>query len=670
MTFVRVRWTAIHVLLVALGLFSFDGLILKFDRETAHLVPVALAAMLGLALWSRSIAVRTEPDGRSRLARIWGTLDAAGIVWLVCLFVLLVVFHRAFERAGGDGREYFVQLRSLVIDRDLDLANEGREFGARYAHGFPFGSAILWLPFYLAAHVWIGLLNLAGAGLRHDGYAYPYQMAVGLGTLAYGFTGLVLAYRIARDYYPRWLSLLSTIAVAAGSFIAWYLVVEPSYTHGNSLVAVTAFLFLWHRTRARRPTATWALLGLVGGIMLMVRWQNAVFLLPLAVDVCAGLWRAVRESDRVRIVQVARGAAAAGAGLLIGFLPQMVFWKVVNGGWLALPHFQSGQQWWDDSRMADILFLSHHGLFAWHPVLYLAVLGTPFLIRRDWRIGALLAAIFLAQVYINGAVATWWGGSSFGGRRFDGCALFFVLGLAALVECAMRRPAVAAAVVLAPFLVVNASLMREMATGRLGTGEGISADRLMTLHRIGNPFSFPASAVFAWRHGVSPAFYDRIGLSLESGFRIDIGEDDDDRFLMGGWSGRERGRGGSYRWGIGRRSELAVTLAGPRLVAPGAPRQFPDYVLRFGAAPYDFSGNEPQVITIDVNGRRLAVRTLDPGFHDYTFDVPPAFLRRSVNVITLNYAQTRSPQAAGRGGDDRPLAVRFDYIQFLPKGRS
>jgi hypothetical protein len=665
----RVLWAAIHVLLLALALFSFDGLLLKFERETARLVPAALASMLGLGLWLRSLAARVDPSRRSRLERLWASLDGTGVVWLACLLVLLIVFHGAFTRAGGDGREYFVQLRSMVIDRDLDLANEGRDFGARYADGFPFGSAILWLPFYLAAHGWIGLLNLGGADLPREGYYYPYQVAVGLGTLAYGFAGLVLIYRIACDYFPRWLSLVSTMTVAAGSFIAWYLTVEPSYTHGNSLFAVTAFLFLWHRTRAGRSLTVWGVLGLAGGLMLMVRWQNVVFLAPLAVDVCAGAWRALRESNRDRLVGIARGAAAAGAGGVIGFLPQMYFWKVVHGGWLAVPHYQAGQQWWDDSRMVDILFLSNHGLFAWHPVLYLGVLGTPFLLRRDWRFGGLLALTFLAQVYINGAVATWWGGSAFGGRRFDGCTLFFVLGLAALLEGALRRPAVATACVLAPFLVVNAVLMREMATGRLGTGEGISADRLMTLHRIGNPFSFPANAIFAWRHDVSPAFYDQVGLRLYDGFTIDMGEEDDDRFLMGGWSGRERGRFGSYRWGIGRRSEIAIALVGPRYVSPDEPRQFPAYALSFRASPYNFSGNLPQVLTIDINGRRLAERTLDPGFLDYTFDVSPAFLKRSVNVITLAYAQARSPQAAGRGGDDRPLAVRFDRIQLSRKAR-
>jgi hypothetical protein len=663
----RVLWAAIHVLLLALALFSFDGLLLKFERETARLVPAALAVMIGLGLGLRSLAVRVDPARRSRLERLWASLDSAGVVWLACLLALLIVFHGAFIRAGGDGREYFAQLRSMVMDRDLDLANEGRDFGARYADGYPFGSALLWLPFYLAAHGWIGLLNLFGAGIRHEGYHYPYQMAVGLGTLAYGFAGLVLAWKVACDYFPRGLSLVSTIAVAAGSFIVWYLTAEASYTHGNSLFAVTLFLYLWHRTRDRRSLVAWGLLGLAGGVMLMVRWQNAIFLAPLAVDVCAETWRALRGSDRDRLIAIVQGTAAAGAGGFLGFLPQMYFWKVVHGGWLAVPHFQAGQQWWNDSRMADVLFSSNHGLFAWHPVLYLAVLGVPLFLRRDWRLGGLLALLFLAQVYINGAVATWWGGSAFGGRRFDGCVLLFVLGLAALIDLALRRPAVVVAAVLTPFLVTNAVLMREVATGGLGIGEGIPADRLMTLHRIGNPFSFPANAMFAWRHGVDPAFYDRASLRLRNGFRIDLGEEDDDTFLMGGWSGRERGRFGSYRWGVGRRSEIAIALAGPRLIAPGEPQQFPDYVLSFRASPYNFSGPAPQVLTIDVNGRRLAERTLDPGFHDYTVDVPPDFLQRNVNVITLNYAQARSPQAAGRGGDDRPLAVRFDSIQLARK---
>jgi hypothetical protein len=248
--------------------------------------------------------------------------------------------------------------------------------------------------------------------------------------------------------------------------------------------------------------------------------------------------------------------------------------------------------------------------------------------------------------------------------------VFFVLGLAALAEWGLRRPAVVAAAVLAPFLVANAILMRGAATGRLPTGEGITADRLMGLHWIGNPFSFPANAVFAWRHGGSPASYDTLGLRLYNGFTIDMGEPDDDRFLMGGWSGRERGRFGSYRWGVGSRSEIAIALAGPRLVPAGEPRQFGDYVFRFRASPYSFAGDVLQVLGIDINGRRLAEPTLQPGFHDYAFDVGPGFLQRGVNVVTLNYSQARSPEAVGRSSDTRPLAVRFDHIQLSRKERS
>jgi hypothetical protein len=112
-----------------------------------------------------------------------------------------------------------------------------------------------------------------------------------------------------------------------------------------------------------------------------------------------------------------------------------------------------------------------------------------------------------------------------------------------------------------------------------------------------------------------------------------------------------------------------VALAGPRLVAPGEPRRFPAYTLAFRGAAYAFSGDGPQVLTVEINGRQLAELTLDPAFREYAFDVPPGFLNRGINVVTLRYSQARSPQDAGRSGDNRPLAARFDYIRLSRPGR-
>ncbi|MDA2915217.1 hypothetical protein MYX77_14930, partial [Acidobacteriia bacterium AH_259_A11_L15] len=71
----------------------------------------------------------------------------------------LVVFHVSYLRASSDGRNYFVHVRSLLIDHDLDLANEIATFRAPgNAAIFPFGSAVLWIPFFVAGHLWLGVL--------------------------------------------------------------------------------------------------------------------------------------------------------------------------------------------------------------------------------------------------------------------------------------------------------------------------------------------------------------------------------------------------------------------------------------------------------------------------------------------------------------------------------
>ncbi len=444
-------WVLSQVVLSGLGLFLFHALITKQYRGAPLTLAAWLAAAFILVLVIRRMARNVALDSRSRWQQTWAGLDEIGLAFVAFFFLLLVVFDNQYFRATADGREYFAHVRSLVIDFDLDFANENELFrtGGVPQH-FPFGSAVLWLPFYLVAHLWLGLLNLLGGSFDRDGFHNTYQMAIGLGTLTYGFIGLLMIYRIGRDYFASRIIAAATMLLTAGSFLVWYLAIESSYTHGNSMFAVTLFLLLWYRTRDERSLRQWGWLGLAAGLMVMVRWQNALFLLFPAVDAATmviGLLRNAPPADEDEgatspdtVVSLGRSLAVFGLGLFFGFLPQMIFWRVVNGGWLALPHGQAGQQWWSDSLMVDVLFSSNHGLFAWHPIIYLAILGIPLFMLRDFCLGGLLTLVFLIQIYVNGAVATWWGGHAFGGRRFASCTLLFALGLAAFIRFLQKRP--------------------------------------------------------------------------------------------------------------------------------------------------------------------------------------------------------------------------------------
>jgi hypothetical protein len=658
-------WIVGQVLLGALALVSVDFLLLKFTRPAAAWLPAVLGLMYVLMLGFARAARNGAAEG-GWLQALWRRADGPVLVWIAAYFGLLVVFHQSFERAGGDGREYFAQLHSIAIDRDLNFQNEAREFGAGAAAIFPFGSALLWLPFYLAAHAWIGLLNLAGANLRQEGYYYPYQMAVGLGTLTYGYAGLVLAYGVAAEYFSRWLALAATLIVCAGSFIVWYLAVDSSYTHGNSLFAVTLFLYLWRRTRGQRSAGEWAWLGAAGGLMTMVRWQNAAFLLPLAIDVSAAAWRAISGRERHRRIADLTGVSAAAAAGIAAFFPQMLFWKVVNGGWFAVPHGQAGQQWWGDSLVLDVLFSPNHGLLAWHPILYLSLLGAILFLRRDWRFGGLLLILFLAQVYINGAVTTWWGGAAFGGRRFDGAALLFVLGMTALLRWGREHATAAWAMSLGALILGNVFFMREMRSGRLTMDEAVGVERIVgaAVDRLGNPFSWPGSALFALRTGLDPASFDRLGARRYNNVRVDVGAAGDEEFLGRGWADRERNAEMSFRWALGDASTVGVALMGPRYIAPGEPYALADYVLRLRAAPFDYPGAPPQTLAVDVNGLAAGEMALAPGVREYTVAVPARLLRRSLNGIRFRYGRATSPRSVKAGDDPRPLAVLFDEIRL------
>jgi hypothetical protein len=84
-------------------------------------------------------------------------------------------------------------------------------------------------------------------------------------------------------------------------------------------------------------------------------------------------------------------------------------------------------------RPLETLFSWYHGLATWTPVLLLAIGGLFFV--KDKALARAGLVTFFAQWLLLSVLERWfWGGLSFGQRRFDSCTLFFIIGLAALLE--------------------------------------------------------------------------------------------------------------------------------------------------------------------------------------------------------------------------------------------
>jgi hypothetical protein len=612
-----------------LGEVSFPGFAFR----------LAIAAML---LWLHFFLRR-----RLRPASLYG--------YVALLLLLLPLLHFRGYRLRGDGLWYYSLAHSLAFDRDVDLENQYRRLGIETMTGsrpvretglarftFPVGAPIAWAPFLALGHLGTALRNAHGLRTPYNGFSDPYFHAVALANLLIGWAGLLVLDRILRRWFPPWIAILAAAGTGLGSFLAWYLTYHAIYTHALTFLLATLFVKLW--LDGPKSVRGYAALGLVLGLAVLVRWQNAVLaLLPV--------WSLVeRLRERKPLFVLASGASFAAAAF-VAILPQILIWKAIFDRFYVGVPLGADYMRWGDPFLSEILFSSRHGLFSWSPVLLVSAIGFCGFLKREPRVGLPLALVGLVVWYVNSVVADWWGGGSFGGRRFDSVLPVLALGLGAAISWAHRmverhpRLVVGAAVAIAVFS--NALLMEQYRKGRLPSDDTISWEAAAegkledVFDAVGYPFSFPMNWLFALRYDRPKTQYDiLVGkylfhrmLSLEG--LIDIGEHDPP-FIGNGWTGLRdwKDRAREVRLAEGDQAGIFVPIYRPERLR----------VFVTCAAP---EGATRWPIGILLNGARVGafVATSDMTEQSFTAD---AYRWRRINLIEFVRIDpgTRSPYLA------------------------
>ena len=349
----------------------------------------------------------------------------------------------------GDALEHYVQLRSVIFDRDLQFMNdyagvyrvdEGlmREHAAlkltptgHMRNYMPVGPAILWAPAFLLVTAFVWAINALGLSYPLDGFARAFQAASAFSGIIAATAGSWLAYRAAAALFDRRVAIWATLTVWLSSSALYYSLISPAYSHAASMLAVSAFWLLWIRTSDRQGVPRYFWCGILVGVSALMRWQDAVL---IAIPVLDAVWHRRDGGARMLVARI----AACGIGAPLAFVPQMIVWAVLFGAPLTIPQ-GPGFMKWDEPALLAILFSDNHGLLTWTPVLAFALAGLVLLARRAPRVGAAALVFFAAAWYVNAAVADWWAGEAFGARRFVSCYPIFVIGLAALFD-QMRQP--------------------------------------------------------------------------------------------------------------------------------------------------------------------------------------------------------------------------------------
>jgi hypothetical protein len=344
----------------------------------------------------------------------------------------------------GDALHHYVQLRSLVFDRDVRFTNEYLElYGPSAADDpetqwivepnatghvrnlMPVGPALLWAPAFLLVTAAVWIADLLGASYPLDGYGRVFQASAGFsGILAAGI-GVWLTYLMASRVVSRRAAIWGTLTIWLASSTLYYSVISPAYSHAASMLTSGAFWFVWIKTRSRDDLGRYAIVGALAGCAALMRWQDMVL-------VGVPVWDAVRRRGNTATAGAAARIVVAGAAAMLAFLPQMLVWQRLYGDLLTIPQGSSFMQWTSPALWA--VLVRKHGLFSWTPAVLLGVVGLVPLARKHRDIAIPVIAFLAVSWYVNAAVSDWWAGEAFGARRFVDCFPLFALATAVLYE--------------------------------------------------------------------------------------------------------------------------------------------------------------------------------------------------------------------------------------------
>lgn len=358
---------------------------------------------------------------------------AIAIVVAVWLLTTLLWLTPGLTRPDGVG--YFAYLTSTWFDHDLLFFDEWAQAGLirngqilfkdvtdtnHLSNHWTVGTSLAWYPAFVAADV----LTRITRRETLDGFATLYVAGIAFTSALAGLFVLLCGMHVARTHFGDRTAAAAAIAIWFGSPLAWYSLRHASMSHALSAAVCSGVVLLSLRLREEVTLARVFSVGLAIGFACAVRPQNiTIALVPLFVAEPGPLFRRVH---------------ALVLGGLIGALPQLIVSSILWGGPLVFVNIGGRAHSWQmltRFRGPETIFSWYHGMATWTPLLILAVAGLVLLHRHDRGLARAGLATFAAQWLLLSTLERWfWGGASFGQRRFDSCTLFFILGLAAVLH--------------------------------------------------------------------------------------------------------------------------------------------------------------------------------------------------------------------------------------------
>ncbi len=323
------------------------------------------------------------------------------------------------EVIKNDVVSYYEYLPAVFIFHDLDFKFadslpkdfEGSVWAQTGPAGKPvirmtMGLAMLWIPFFLLAHLSAHLL-----GVSTLGYSWPYSLSILVATLFYFTLGLLAVRKILLKYFNEIIVAVVLIMLVVATNLLHYVIVEPGMSHVYTFSLIAVFLLYTIKWLEKSSVLTTIFLGILAGMVVLIRPVNIFILLFPAL---AGI-DSVQDFE-LRLLKNWKLILIAGLAAFIVVLPQLIYWKIQTGQFLFNSYMDEGKFYFLSPHVADGLFSYRKGWLLYTPLMILSVAGL-FMMKQS--VGLLYkptVLFFILNIYVVFSWWCWWYGGSFGSR--------------------------------------------------------------------------------------------------------------------------------------------------------------------------------------------------------------------------------------------------------------
>jgi len=259
------------------------------------------------------------------------------------------------------------------------------------------GVSLLWLPFFLLAHLIALLFHLPA-----DGYSDVYQYGIGMAGIFYTYLGLKFTKKILSQYkITEGIQAFTLSSIVFGTNLLMYAAVWSSQSHCYSFFLIAAFCwFLIQLTNSLSENKNYALCmcSILMALIFTVRPQNCIILLLLP-------FFGLNQSNFISILKRNLFSTLSLIGLLIALLivARICYYWHIQTGRIILNPYQGEHYFFNKPHVLDMLFSYRKGWILYSPFMAIGLAGIFFFKENRNKINLLF--FYGLMIYV---ASCWW----------------------------------------------------------------------------------------------------------------------------------------------------------------------------------------------------------------------------------------------------------------------